>query len=51
MVDDIMRRGLTEDGAEAIIWANGYFERRDSFILEQAEAEAQQDRTTPSAPG
>ncbi|MDJ0412073.1 hypothetical protein [Rhodococcoides fascians] len=40
VVDEIMRRGLTEDRAEAIIWANGYFEGRDSVIREQAAAAA-----------
>lgn len=46
VVDDIMRRGLTEDRAEAIMWANGYFEGRDSGIREQAAAAAQQARNT-----
>lgn len=43
MVEDIMRRGLTEDRAEATIWTDGYFTGRDAVLREQAEASAKQD--------
>jgi hypothetical protein len=52
MVDDIIRRGLTEDRAEAIIWTDGYFAGRDAVVREQAEASVKQDppvRTSGSA--
>ncbi|AMY54761.1 hypothetical protein A3L23_03436 [Rhodococcoides fascians D188] len=43
MVEDITRRGLTEDRAEAIIWTDGYFTGRDAVLREQAEASVKQD--------
>lgn len=52
MVDDIIRRGLTENRAEAIIWTDGYFAGRHAVVREQAEASVKQDppvRTSGSA--